>query len=291
MKGHQSRMIAELRTAIKNGTLTCSEIDRRLTDAINKEINKTNEAADLGFIEACQDLLGELYGNQMKPTDELMRSSLESAREKLRSKSKRSSASLRTSLRIAIVAAALIIAVVVGDQVLRREWLEGDSSDDKQQYTVSGHAIDPGLVESGNAAITTEEQEITTIELSEVVGVLGYTPKMPTWFPADWDLEEYYAQSIEVYQLFNLTLVSERSKEFLKYEVTRYTSIEDAQASFEQNEHGQSLPCNGWDVYLTQNMGKSMAVWWEGDTCYALYGPLPQSDLIKTIESIQKEVQ
>lgn len=290
MTGYHSQMIAELRTAVENGDLTCSEIDGRLADEINKEINKTNEAADLDFIKSCHALLRELHGNEMEPSEELMRRSLESARAKLHSRKKRSPMHVRTAIRATAIAAALIIAVVVGDQVLRREWLDGASSDDEQKFAVSGHIIDPGLVESGKAGTSTKEQEITTTELSEAIGVLGYIPQMPTWFPDDWEIEEYYAQSIEAYQLLIMIVSSDSVDEVVQYQATRYASIEDAQASFEQNEHGQSISCNGWDVYFTQNMEKSMAVWWEGDTCHALYGPLPQSDLTKIIESIQKGV-
>lgn len=90
MKDYRSQMITELRNAIENGTLTCPEICRRLTNAISKELSKTNEAADLGFIKSCQNLLSELYGNEIEPSDELIRSSLESARKKVCLRSRRS---------------------------------------------------------------------------------------------------------------------------------------------------------------------------------------------------------
>lgn len=60
MNDDSSRMIAEIETAIKDGTLTYSEMERRLEAAIAAELQKTDAPADADVIRVCLSMLWEL---------------------------------------------------------------------------------------------------------------------------------------------------------------------------------------------------------------------------------------
>ena len=55
MNGASSQMIAEIKAAIEKGTLTHSEMERRLEAAIAAEIEKTESPADMFLFASVSD--------------------------------------------------------------------------------------------------------------------------------------------------------------------------------------------------------------------------------------------
>ena len=63
----------------------------------------------------------------------------------------------------------ILVLAVLGDGILKREWLSGNSTEDEQQYAIQGQSIDPGLVEEGVAAWKAGVDMVGTT-------LSGYTP-------------------------------------------------------------------------------------------------------------------
>lgn len=93
--------------------------------------------------------------------------------------------------RGALAAFALIVLAVGVEMLLHREWLEGASTDDGQQYVVQGQEMDPGIISEGIADNEPHIGELTTTNLDEAIKFLGFDPDLPTWMPDGWKLVNY----------------------------------------------------------------------------------------------------
>lgn len=290
MNGDSSRMIAEIRTAIEKGTLTHTEMERRLEAAIAAETGKEDSPADMEMIRTCQSLLWELdtHGKEsfVDDTEQSLAAFKAKRHTTIGTKKKLPVFALR-----AVVAAAAILLVSVGiDTLVRREWLVGSSTDDEQQYVISGREIRTGLVEEGQADDSSaQSHNITTTDLDEAVEVLGFTPVMPQWVPDGWDVLTYYAAQAESGGRFIITYACDGQEYNLIYQVIYYRDAERASASFEQNKSGEEYTLtDGKIVYITDNYDDLTCVWNEGLALYSLIGPGDKSSFTRIIESIKE---
>ena len=288
MDGENSQYIAEIKAAIQSGALTRSEMYGRLMRAVETEISKTDGTADMKFVAAAQDLIRVICGGKEEDDQLKMEQALQATRAKLEAMQKRRRRN-RVIGRTIIATAAVIVFAVVGEGVLRRQWLSGQPTEDEQQYVITGHEIDPKLIQKGNAANgTIEPVEITTTDLSEAISVLGFTPPMPTWFPDGWVIEDYYASVNPANITFSIFLTN-GGIELIKYDLTRYNEIGNALNSFEQNAKGTEIPLEQWNIYITENIERRVALWREDNTAYSLHGPLSEDLILKIIKSINEE--
>ena len=273
---------------LNSGELTRKEASRRLEFAIEREYKKSPEEIRHGFIDTCEDLLYALNS----PEEYMSRA--ETSKRQLEEKLFRAEKSRAFGKRLALivsVAIVLVVGMIALDGTIYREWLTGESTEDMQQYEVTRHVVDPNLIEKGNAIPDQEFREINTPNLDEALEVLTYEPLLPEWYPDGWEVHEYYASADGSFEWFFVVLVSQNAKGVLKYEVTRYIDAEFANESIEQNEHGSYSICNGWDVYFTKNMERSVAVWIDATTVFHVHGPISQDDVIKIIESIDRQIK
>lgn len=281
----RNEFIDAIKEKLESGELTFDTICQRLKAAADAELRKPRAKVDYAYLSACQDLLDSLtytkpdVSKQPQYEQELIRRIKKTERK--RSQRKR-------AMSAAFAAMAILVLVVVGDRLFYREWLEGNSTENMQQYEIAGRVVDPGLIETSNADPTTETREVTTQSMEEVIDVLGFTPLMPTWYPKGWEIHSYYAAKNEKLQWFDEVLVSDAYKNFVMFKVEKFNDVADAKTFFEQNDRGHMVRCNGWDVYITVNIDEPVAVWLDGNNCYSLHGPLSEEELLKTINSIAK---
>lgn len=286
MDGNEHRL-AKIKDAIKKGELTKEMIERRLNAAIDHELRKTDSPADMELIKACQDLLWEINMHG-EPYHSNKQQSLATLRGKL-AKAERAKKRKRQILSIAMASLLLIAGSFVVDAALHRQWLEGEQAPDEQQYIISGQENDPGLLtesQAGNAP-KTYPQSITTASLEEVVSILGYTPLMPTWLPDGWTDKSYYVRMGDT-SVIRIMCQNEQEEELLSLSIFVYPDMESATFAFEQERAGEKIICNGWNVYLADNLGSPVAIWQNKVTCYSITGPVSKEELLKIIQSIQR---
>jgi len=286
MDGEKRQFIAEMQSAIQSGALTSSEIKGRLMRAIDKEFNKTDSPADIEFIRAGQSLLDDIYGYKIEIDHEASRNAL---KQKMKASSWKRSI-FRIARNSVLTAAAILVVMFVTDGVFHLQWFEGHSTEDEQQYVVSGHEIDPSLIEKGNAGETDDAREINTTDLAEAIAVLGFTPPMPTWLPEGWAISDYYAYLYDGHQMFRATYTSTDEDIELQYELKRFSDVQSVQDTFEQAEHGDMEHIGDWDIYISSNINSVMAIWCEGTVYYSVYGTIELEALRKMIHSINKGV-
>ena len=284
MDGNEHRL-AKIKDAIKKGELTKEMIERRLNATIDAELRKTDSPVDMELINACQGLLWEINMHG-EPYHSNKKQSLAALKEKL-AKTERVKKRKGRALSIAMASFLLISGSFVVDAVLHRQWLEGEQAPDEQQYIISGQENNPGLLtesQAGNAP-KTYPQSITTTSLEEVVSILGYTPLMPAWLPDGWMIESYYIRVGDT-TVFRIRYHNEREVELLRFSISVYPDIESASIAFEQEKAGDEIICNGWSVYLAENLGSPVAIWQDKSACYSLAGAISKEEVLDIIQSI-----
>lgn len=274
-----------IRQKISSGELTLEEMNCRLKRAINAEIMKPPAEMDIAFLKSCQDLQYAINNS----TEYVSKAPQYAKELKTHTKKRDPAFSIPKRLVAATgIAASLLVLLIVGDGILHREWFTGNSTPDQQQYNVIGHVVDPGIVEKGNATSTTEAREIETSSFDEVAATLGFAPLTPSWLPDGWLVESYFALAEEGYLWYSVDYSSVNTDEKMVYEMRQYADVETANVSFEQNEHGLLENLNGWKIYITENIERSVAVWHEGNAVYTIHGPVGKNDLLDMINSIEK---
>lgn len=282
--GSDNDKVKAIRAAIANGTLTKEEIERRLTYAIQTEYERQPDKRDYAYVLACRSILYEMHTGETYVSRK--EESKQALIEQLGKRDKRRKNSFQIAMRALIATGALAVAIVGADMLFHRQWLHGTQSLDEQQYIVSGEKRDPGMVAQGRAGSDNTPQTITTQELDEAVSVLGFMPAMPTWLPEGWTVESYYVKISESATSFRIMYQNEALDALLRFNLTIYPDIESANAEFEQNQVGSGVECNGWMIYLADNMEIPIAVWQENKICYTLTGPMSTNHLLKVITSM-----
>ena len=128
-----------------------NEAVHRLEALLQTEIERKDRAADMELVEACEELLWQI-GTQGRLKFEDKRKENQAALMRRLERKRRRTAALRMGTRAAAAFAVILVLAVLGDGILKREWLSGNSTEDEQQYAIQGQSIDPGLVEEGVAA-------------------------------------------------------------------------------------------------------------------------------------------
>ena len=290
MNGASSQMIAEIKAAIENGTLTHSEMERRLESAIAAEIGKTDSPADMEMVRACQSLLWELDTHGKEAFVDDTEQALTAFKAKHTSKANAKKGTYRFMWRAAAAAAAMLLLAFGIDALLHREWLVGNSTDDQQQLIISGQKIDPVVIGEGQADDgVVQPQEITTTSLDEVVKALGFTPALPQWMPDGWQLQSYDISTADSVKWFVARYVNAEKEYDLVYQIGFFDGAERALLAFEQNKTGTQYDmANGKIVYISANYDDTTCVWYNNLACYSLAGPENRETIIKVIENIKE---
>lgn len=274
-----------IKAAIVDGSLTKEEISRRLTYTIHRENEKRSEERDSDFVMACETILYEMHTGH--PYVSRREESKQALKKRLGRGFLRNAVSPSMIKRILLVTGALVIIALGTDILLRHQWLEAGQSPDEQQYVISGQEANPGVVNQGIADNAGQAKTISTTDLSEAETVLGFTPLIPSWLPDGWTVESYYVR-IASATTFRIQYFEDQDVGLLRFSVTVYPDMERALREFEQAKAGTVTLCNGWSVYIAENVDRCVAVWQADTICYSLSGPITSDDIVQMINSIQR---
>lgn len=286
--GHANYKLEAIKAAIANGTLTKEEIYARLNQAISEEYQKEPQDWDDDFILFCEQILYEMRtGIPYVSRKEECKQAL---KNRLNKEEQQSTTSSRVITRGLLMAGALMIVLFGVEILFNREWLSGNSTQDEQQYIISGQTIDPGLVDEGKADDSmTDPQSITTTNLDEAVEALGFVPDMPQWIPDGWESSSYYVAKNESSKWFIATYQKLEQEYSLIYQIVYYQNAEQALAVFEQNKNGREHVLSDKQiVYISENYDDTTCIWYEDLACYNLMGPESSQTFINMIKSIKE---
>ena len=271
MGGQKKTSIIRILELIEYGSIPQNEAVHRLEALLQSEIERKDKAADMELVEACEELLWQI-GTQGRLKFEDKRKENQAALMRRLERKRRRTATLRVVTRSAAAFAAILVLAVLGDGILKREWLSGNSTEDEQQYAIQGQSIDPGLVEEGVAAGDDNiADRLITTDWESVVAFLGTEPLRPDHLPEGWRVGHYHAIRFDDEQILTISYINEADPTAtMKFLWDHYFSVEAANLALEQNKDGELMEIGGIRVYGSSNMEKNRFVWIDGTTVCSL---------------------
>ena len=278
MNGKRESAAAQILKAIDFGLLPTDEMDRRLMDLIMKEADRTDGPADEELILTCLDLMDVIQGRGHEVDMvriNALNQRIANAIQKMKKREKRR----RTAFRaIGAIAAALVLIVALGVP-LRWTWFESWSTPDEQQHVIMGHEITVDMVASAIAENEMKEP-IVVSDFSEFEEHLGFNPSLPTtlcqrWV-ANYGLIRYFSGYISVVAMYS---DSENPDSNITCTINYFTDIDYAYLSFEQNAEGEKVSLGNTDVYLSDNIERNSATWYNKNMYARVTGQLTSTDV------------
>lgn len=271
MGGQKKTSIMQILELIEYGSIPQNEAVHRLEALLQTEIERKDRAADMELVEACEELLWQI-GTQGRLKFEDKRKENQAALMRRLERKRRRTAALRMGTCAAAAFAVILVLAVLGDGILKREWLSGNSTEDEQQYAIQGQSIDPGLVEEGVAAGDDNiADRLITTDWESVVAFLGTEPLRPDHLPEGWRIGHYHAIRFDDEQILTISYINEADPTAtMKFHWDHYFSVEAANLALEQNKDGELMEIGGIRVYGSSNMEKNRFVWIDGTTVCSL---------------------
>ena len=282
----RNQMIKAILSAVDSGKLSFSEINLRVKNAIDVELKKPESEMNTRLIETYVDLLCALRPEEGHED----RGTLQIQGKRFVRKVKfhrRLSSVGKTVVYSVCVAAALILFTFIGSGLMDREWISGKQSSDEQQYIVKGHETDTGLTSQAVASERSEEIELTTATLEELVGKVGNLLPTPSWIPESWSIQECYFTRNALFS--QLSIYYNLGKEqILAFTGTEYSDKDLVTTLIEQSCQGNCINMSGKDVYVSRNIDGNIYVWSHDLKLYTVYGKADFNEIIKIIESVKE---
>ena len=290
MGGQKKTSIIRILELIEYGSIPQNEAVHRLEALLQSEIERKDKAADMELVEACEELLWQI-GTQGRLKFEDKRKENQAALMRRLERKRRRTAALRMGTRAAAAFAVILVLAVLGDGILKREWLSGNSTEDEQQYAIQGQSIDPGLVEEGVAAGDDNiADRLITTDWESVVAFLGTEPLRPDHLPEGWRVGHYHAIRFDDEQILTISYINEADPTAtMKFLWDHYFSVEAANLALEQNKDGELMEIGGIRVYRSSNMEKNRFVWIEGTTVCSLTTTCDAKEIEVVVSSFWKQ--
>lgn len=279
--GSANYKLQAIKEALKNGSITKEQLFTRLSNAVEQEYQKPVSEQDVAFLFACQDILDEMRTGKVYVSrkEECKKALKQRLSQEVRQRSKKQNVLWRGAL----AAVALIVLAVGVEMLLHREWFEGASTDDGQQYVVQGQEMDPGIISEGIADNEPRTGELTTTNLDEVIKFLGFEPDLPTWMPEGWKLTNYEVGVVTDETIIKATYV--KADDIIVFIQKKYTDLDNAYASFEQNAEDHVITIGNTEVYYSENINRVRYNWKKENDVFSLSGNLASKDANQIILS------
>lgn len=276
--------LATLKEQFESGEITKEVLSNKMERAIYKELAKPAEEINNAWLDACADLMAYADHKQIAQWPDEKEAMKATIQRKLRRKqhSKPSWA-----LRPAICTAACIVLMMTGITLSWR-WFRPSQSIDEQVYTLTGQQMEIGTDNSAAADEGDELKKCETTDFQELCSFLGYTPMVPTWTPEGWKLKHYYA-AVD-HENLEITVSYEKADEeyILSYAYIQADDISAISADFYQDITGKYMKIKeDFEIYLTTNIDKPVAVWSTSNTFSSATGPISEEELKTFILGIQ----
>lgn len=283
MNGERKAYTNEILIAIENGTLSHAETERRLQALIDAEAHRTDGPANMELIRSCQSLMWELTmpNQRFESHSEINWAAI----QKQLKKPERGQRIKSSIIRVTVAVAVFIFLVAGLGGVLHWEWLHGNSSPDGQQYAIHGLEIDAQLI---SQSIAEHQSNFTTFEsrnYSTLQAFLGFDPSIPQQLNCDWQARNFFATITPDMIYISTSYLNNEEPYELILDSFFYTSVENAYITLEQNQTGEKDKINGFEIYLSENQGCSVACWIENNLVLILSGECDYSEIRTILES------
>lgn len=273
--------IVRLKEEIAKENLSFQELERRLSAAIDAEYEK--KCSDIQFINACEDLLWELK-TEGKLKFQSKNEQYKTAMQKHMRPIKQSN-SPTFAARFVTVFAALVLVFVLAEGVFHWEWLRGTTTDDNQQFVITGHSIDVEMISRSIAEHQVNDYLITENQ-HDAFEFLGFIPSIPSFETLNLEIHQY---SIFFSPNDIMLCISYKNKDdssnSVIYIANFVTNIKDFYQAFEQSSTEQVEQLNGIDVYVAENTNSYSYTWIDGNIVHRIDSNISPHDVLDIIDS------
>lgn len=281
MNGVRTSCTERILTAIEYGNLSNEETERRIVELIEAEVSKTDSAADLELIDACQSLLWQLHTHGTAAYDSHAEQNHEKLMARIDKVEKRRCIDLRPLRWVA--AAAAVVLLFVG---VRFSWFEHSDTPDGQQHVITGQEITVEMVQAAIAE-NAGKGSVETTDLQELRDIIGFDPHIPETIADEWHVSAcaawFMRNSIQVTGKYVRDVLS---GEELIYVINYYSSVDDGYLTFEQSDKGDSILIGNQTVYLSNNFDHWVACWSTGDTLYEINCKINEPEFMNIVRDV-----
>ena len=259
MSWDQIRM---LREAVQTGQLSPDDAKAQLSAAIEREYGRAD--ADMGTIDACEELLLELSGADVAtlPSPEQYAAQMRRHMQPVRQR--------RFLMRpvwrcAAVLAAALVLALGI------RLFFPPASDPAREQPLLRAQPVDVQTIRQ-SIANRCKDSELATDDLHEVVAFLGFVPKLPDLPEVEITSTGYRVQVEQdrILLTANYGIADAAQDTQLQYTIQYCSDADTAYMLYEQEDNGDISIIHGKVFYLAQQADRTAYTWFEGATVYRL---------------------
>lgn len=286
MDGERKSCTERILSAIEYGRLPNDETERRLSALIEAEVNKTDSAADMELIAACQSLLWKLHTHGEVPYESHYEQNWEQIIKRLKCETLMTKTA--KSIGRMLAAAAAIVLVVLGlSGNLKWSWLEHDDTPDQQQHIIAGNEIGVELVQSAIAEHG-ENGQIRVSSHEELAEYIEFVP-MPRIIDEVWEFTFADISISPICIYIDAQYVDTSSQTSVIYSTVLFTDVDEAYYTLEQSATGHSLSMEGHQVYVSANMHKTMICWTDGLAYVQISGECLEQEGLQIVQILLKE--
>ena len=283
---------AELLESLKTQGLSQQEMLNRLDAIIDAESARPEGKRDRELIQACIDLQWFLTtGEHDTSKKEVARLKLDSAlhkREKQTANGHRHSAKVLAA--VFCLVAVVIVLPIVGQTLLSRKWIEGQTVDGGEVYRLNGNEVDPGMMKEAIAENSDDDISITTSDREMIAQIPGIGEIMLNYIPEGWENGEFKYSRMDGTQFYAETYYSKQNQKDIRYRSVSFENMDSVSNEIQQDAAGIEKRINEVNVYFTNNNEVAVATWNIDLSNYTLFAPVSEEEMQKMIESI-KEVK
>ena len=249
----------KLREAVRTGCITRAEAEAHLSAAIEEAYNSGE--ADMVYINACEDLLLELFAADQTP---LPASEHYAAQMRRHMQSQKKPAFLPGWRHAAALAAVLLLVLVGG-------WAWFTGLPEHSQQVVQSRAVDVQTIRKSIASHI-RENSITTGNFDEVVSFLGFTPKLPQLAGVEFTSARYTVdvQQDRILLTARFSVGGQEAGGDILYTVRFCTDADETYMLYEQEENGELCIIRGRVFYFAPAADRATYTWYEGTAIYSL---------------------
>lgn len=262
MNGVRASCTERILTAIEYGKLSNEETERRIVEIIEAEVSKPDSAADLELIDACQSLLWQLHTHGKVVYESHAEQNLDKLMTRV-AKSESRRRVITMALRLAAVAAVILLFVGV-----RVSWFEHSDTPDGQQHVITGQEITVEMVQKAIAE-NAGKGSVETTDLQELRDMIGFDPHIPETIADEWRVSAcavWFARNCIQVTVTYTSLYE--PDDTLIYVINYYSSVNDSYLTFEQSDKGEEFLIGEQQVYISDNVERSIACWCKDNMIY-----------------------
>lgn len=279
------KLFDKLHQEINEGKLSCDDIIKRLTAAVEAEYLK--ETPNVDFINTCEDFLWEIGTQGLQPYVSPIARYITAVDEAC-AHTKRRKASFTFFQRFISIAACFLLGILLTQGAIHFHWFTQSSDPEGELYIIQGHEITLDLIQSA-LATHDGQSEIKTHDWHELCEFLGFTPSAVRPETLRASHVEYKAYITSGLIVVDARYLDSNNDSVAVLNLEYYIDPDEAYFVFQQDVHGEYVSFNGNTIYINNNISRTSLTWLSNSTLTHLSGSFDQALGLNIAKQLIKE--